>query len=147
MSTLFETPPGRQHKAGQTRLAANLIGGTTVGTADHLDFLVKNYVPPALGATNLDLHLGQHQFGLIMIKKKRNTGIMENFSLLPIFRMDGVLDLSKSTSRHTRYRSWPPVELHTRILNIFWIFSRPWCRSSCRSWHLREDRGYSVNIC
>jgi hypothetical protein len=62
----FRTPPGREHKAGQTSLAANLIGGPTVGTADYLDFLIKNYFTPALWAINLYLHVGPHQFALMV---------------------------------------------------------------------------------
>jgi hypothetical protein len=79
VSAFFESPPGGEHKTGQTSLAANLIGGTTVGAADYLDFLIKNYFTPALWAINRDLHLGLHQFDLMVSLGRMecwNTGIV-----------------------------------------------------------------------
>jgi hypothetical protein len=38
------------------QLARNLIGGTAIMTANHLDFFLEDNIPTALRAINLDLH-------------------------------------------------------------------------------------------
>jgi hypothetical protein len=56
MSTLFFSPARWKHKARMARLARNLIGGTAIMTANHLDFFLKDYISTALRTINFDLH-------------------------------------------------------------------------------------------
>jgi len=56
MVTLFFSPAWWKHKPRDARFTGNLICGAAILTANHLNFLVKDYVAPALGAVNLYLH-------------------------------------------------------------------------------------------
>jgi hypothetical protein len=56
MSTLFFSPTGWKHKTRMARFARNLIGGTAIITANHLDFFVKDNISTALRTINLYLH-------------------------------------------------------------------------------------------
>jgi hypothetical protein len=56
MSTLFFGPARWKHKTWIARFARNLIGGTAIITANHLDFFVKDNISTALWTINLDLH-------------------------------------------------------------------------------------------
>ena len=56
MLTLCFSPAWWKHKPGNARFTGNLIGGTTILTANHLDFFVKDNIPPALGTIDFYLH-------------------------------------------------------------------------------------------
>jgi hypothetical protein len=56
MVKLCFSPAWRKHKPRNALLTGNLICGAAILTANHLDFFVKDYVAPALGAIDLYLH-------------------------------------------------------------------------------------------
>jgi hypothetical protein len=55
------------------RLTRNLIGGTAIMTANHLDFFLKDNISTALRTINLYLHgrqnLGSHVTGMVPISR------------------------------------------------------------------------------
>lgn len=144
MVTLGLSPAWWKHKPRNARLTGNLIGGTAILTANHLDFLGKDNIPPALGTINLDLHFDLHPSGPTSIMEEWNIVIkgsageqtcftftrhqVNEYSTFPSFQYSGrdeVPDPPMAVSPHSRCRTWPPARPHSRTWGSSWTSSQP----------------------